>query len=140
VGDDEVDTQLTLLNSSGEQIAHNDDGGGVGYYSLLTYTFPSAPDAMKGVALGITESMETASMLIYPNPTDGKFFVELDIALDGDATFEVVDAGGRLVMQQIVPANTIFKQEIDLSSQPGGVYFIRIVDRSGYKIDKLIIH
>ena len=65
-------------------------------------------------------------LLLYPNPTDGRFILELPGAYEADLTCEMFDQTGKLVLQQVFPSHAQIRKEFDLSSEPPGIYFIRI--------------
>jgi hypothetical protein len=63
---------------------------------------------------------------IYPNPTMGNFILELDEALIPDkAIVEIYDMmGSRILVKNITGEK---KNELSLSGEPAGVYFVRIL-------------
>ncbi|HRN55945.1 MAG TPA: T9SS type A sorting domain-containing protein [Agriterribacter sp.] len=71
---------------------------------------------------------------LYPNPTTGKFYITFSKAVD-NATVQIVDANGKVV-QRLKGSGT--RLEFDLSSQPGGTYFI-IIQTAGTVINKKVI-
>ncbi len=58
---------------------------------------------------------------VYPNPTDGKFIVEITTPETG--TISVVDISGKVIIIKTMNSN---RSEIDLSSYPKGVYIVDI--------------
>jgi hypothetical protein len=71
--------------------------------------------------------MVPSSMLVYPNPARGKFTVELREGEDG--VIEVYNILAEKILQSVIRHS---KAVIDLSAQPGGVYFVRTF--SGLKV------
>lgn len=59
---------------------------------------------------------------LYPNPTSGAFTVEF--LEEVDATIEVVDLVGRVVLSKTVQENI---STVDISDKPSGVYFVKII-------------
>ncbi len=91
-------------------------------------------------SVGINMALLKDQLLLYPNPTDGRFILELSGAYEADLTFEIFDQTGKLVLQQIFPSHAQIRKEFDLSSKPPGIYFIRIYHDSQQTMGKLILH
>lgn len=79
----------------------------------------------------ITES-EFANVSIFPNPSTGQFNIK---GLQADATATVTNAQGQVIYTGNVSDNGL----LDLSSQPKGVYFIRLVNSDEMMIQKVIL-
>lgn len=69
---------------------------------------------------------------IFPNPTSGIFRLEGKAITEGKIT--VFDQVGRLIQSQ----NISDSQEIDLSNQPNGIYFLKIVSNGGTQAKRII--
>jgi hypothetical protein len=80
-----------------------------------------------------TEEVQQADAL-YPNPTTGKFYVTFRIALN-KATVYIMDVTGKAISRFTASGNTI---NFDLSSSPGGIYFIRIDDGENTIVKKVV--
>lgn len=80
-----------------------------------------------------TEEVQQVDAL-YPNPTTGKFYVTFRIALN-KATVFIMDVTGKAISWFTASGNTI---NFDLSSSPGGIYFIRIDDGENTIIKKVV--
>jgi hypothetical protein len=89
---------------------------------------------------GIAELSSEEGILVYPNPTDGRFFIEFTRELDTESTLEIIDPIGRLMHQQVIPPYWRYHEEYNLDSSFPGMYFIRIYDKSTQVIRKLMIH
>ena len=70
---------------------------------------------------------------IYPNPNNGIFTVE---SSENKYELIIIDVLGRKVFSQKSQSG---KTRIDLSAQPGGVYFIQISSRYGLQSKQIII-
>ena len=88
----------------------------------------------------IVNALLKENMLLYPNPTDGRFIIELSGEYEADLTLEIFDQTGKLFLQQIYPSHTEIREEFDLSSEPAGIYFIRIYHKFDRAVGKLILH
>ena len=80
------------------------------------------------VVTGIEKSLgEKESVRIYPNPVSSasNFFVE--VSQTGYATVEILDISGRVLNTFLErPIRAPFKQVVDLTGYPKGLYFLRV--------------
>jgi hypothetical protein len=84
------------------------------------------------LATGINEnSVNNTDVQIYPNPNNGKFTFDLTIKSD----ICVTNAIGQIILKE-----TLFngKHNVDLSTQPIGIYFIHITNKSSSQTFKII--
>jgi len=74
-----------------------------------------------------TETAATGrvSMKVFPNPTKGRFSIELTSNVEKDFTFSVIDQNGHLLQRKKIhcrEGNNVIPW--DISSYAAGVYFI----------------
>jgi len=69
---------------------------------------------------------------IFPNPSPGIFNIE---GIDGEVEISIFNAFGNVIFD----AKTILPEKVDLSTQPGGIYFIRVISMKGTYFYKLIV-
>jgi subtilisin family serine protease len=75
-------------------------------------------------------SPAAAKVLVHPNPSSGKFLLDLSAVRAEQSTLEISDAEGRLIVQQPLDGSgTGFT--LDLSARAPGIYFGSITTRSG---------
>lgn len=87
-------------------------------------------------AAGINEQKnETDAYTIFPNPCNGIFNIQIEAGSSSQYKVEIDNAFGEMVYQQTTPQTT----NIDLSSQPKGIYFVKLVSEQGTVTKKLII-
>ncbi|MEX1001181.1 MAG: M43 family zinc metalloprotease [Crocinitomicaceae bacterium] len=79
--------------------------------------------------VGIDEEADS-DLSIYPNPTDGIFTVQLEGSFD----LKIMDARGRLIVQQLYADNAV----INLSDYESGVYFIQVRKDGEVMIRKIV--
>jgi len=81
-----------------------------------------------------TENIETQNHIsVYPNPSNGHFsFTGIDIQ-----KIEIIDITGKTIFQTLITNKA--KHSVDISAQPRGIYFARIITTHGIAIEKLII-
>lgn len=92
-------------------------------------------DAARLVQSNITKSN---SLLVYPNPTDGKVYVSGFAISDKVTAIEVLDITGKLVLRQSSPIkNGMIELNLNLNN---GVYFIKVLSEGKQsQIEKVII-
>lgn len=92
----------------------------------------------QGAILGLVPAVETPpapvegiadakaampKLLVYPNPTTGRFVVECGNVEVGECSFRVYDECGKLlVSEKMTDGGTI-----DLSARPDGIYFLQMI-------------
>jgi hypothetical protein len=93
-------------------------GGGDKIIRISGFVAPSA--------VGDLPNNNNSGFKLYPNPTAGH--VQLELAGPNAASYyEILDILGQRVMKQEFSGSGV--HEIDLSSQPNGIYFIQVKNR-----------
>lgn len=83
----------------------------------------------------VEELASAVGLNIYPNPSQGKFTVELLGADDARIELRIVDLQGRLVLSQKLEQGAVSQTaKIDISTQEAGVYIIDLINAVGDKI------
>ena len=85
-------------------------------------------------SLGIIENSFTDLPIIYPNPTDGNIFIDLQNSYK-NVTIQLFDILGRNIMSKFFNQGKIFNFNID---QPTGVYFLSIVSDNKEVVFRLL--
>lgn len=86
------------------------------------------------VQSGIQFISKSTDLKVYPNPTSGKIQIQsLGFTIQ---RLEISNLLGEVVFSQV---ETLSKSEIDLSSQPVGVYFVKITDGEKMYTQKIVI-
>jgi len=70
--------------------------------------------------VGINTILSATSLKVYPNPARGIFQVEAPLPLEN---IEIMDILGNRIQQLNMTSN---KTQVDLTSQPAGVYFLKV--------------
>ncbi len=85
-------------------------------------------------------TLSSASMNIFPNPTDGKFLMTLTSLKNENATLRVIDIIGNEIMHQeialVAGSNNIDVALLDLAD---GIYLVRLESLQGTTTNKLTI-
>jgi len=84
-------------------------------------------------SIGISENDQT-NISIYPNPSSGIFNIDVK-GFDTQLQFVVLNSQG----QEILTSDLSSSSQIDLTSQPRGVYFVKIMGDDVIKTVKLIV-
>ncbi len=82
-------------------------------------------------ATSISEN-ELSSLNVYPNPSTGVFNIN---GLSSNVKMTVSNAQGQELYSKFVTGNT----QLDLTSQPKGVYFIKFMNDSSLRVEKVVI-
>jgi alpha-tubulin suppressor-like RCC1 family protein len=107
--------------------------GQLGDGTLINRSIPVQVNNLCSNAIGISEYTEDNLMSIYPNPTTGIFQIKSDLPTS-DANIKVYNTHGQTIYE-----SAQFVEEIDLSNQPKGVYFLQIKSQEGIINKKLIL-
>lgn len=76
--------------------------------------------------------------LVRPNPSTSHFSIQTELKGPEGIRMAVYDQAGRLIwhFQTTEDTETV---EIDLSSEPEGMYFLEIMDGTGHQVQKLLV-
>ena len=83
------------------------------------------------------EEQNNVQFQVYPNPNEGKFFIEISNS-DFDGQIDMYSLQGKLVHSEKVKANKSMYQ-IDLKRNVSGVYLLTFVSASGISTQKITI-
>ena len=84
-------------------------------------------------ATGVTANSSSKSILVYPNPNNGQFTLELNI----NAQVQIIDALGRVVYDEKLSSG---KQIINIHEEKNGVYFMKIITDTNQHTERIIIN
>lgn len=129
-GNDEVDT----TNSEGSFVNFLEGG-----HYLIQVTDNRNCEKTAAVYALITEKLFTnTGISLYPNPTTGKLTVEIEARDHKDINLEILNMLGQVIWKKDLQYNgqPRFVEEIDLSKQSKGTYFMRV---NGLAVDTKIL-
>lgn len=86
-----------------------------------------------------SEALQVNDIGFYPNPSDGRFELEIDAINDDPIHLMIVDDQGNEVYNQMAkPENGFFTKKIDLAKEGKGLYVLKVEQR-GKALTKRII-
>ena len=106
---------------------------------LIIYTFTdsnicSASDSVNitvNPCAGFEESLSDIRVIVYPNPNNGNFILDLYAASE----IIIYNSLGAVVLSQSMPAG---KNTVDLGSYPDGIYMISVIKDGNRKMMRII--
>lgn len=107
---------------------YNGDVGSINSWSI---------EVCSETAVLTSETFESNDFVIYPNPNNGTFTIQLT-ATSSDVALNVHDLRGRLILTKNLKASGLVNEQISLADAQSGIYLVTIQDGSK-KITKKII-
>lgn len=91
-------------------------------YSKTLFYYKKAADSCGTFPgfVGINENYASNGFAVYPNPSSGIFDVRCPMTDDG--RIEIINVLGEIVFKSVISRQT----SVNLSSQPNGIYFLRL--------------
>lgn len=90
--------------------------------------------------VSVDGGLDASSILVYPNPNDGRFKVVIEKLPLGAANLSVLDLTGRSIFAQNLNGDGgYFSTELDLNSISSGIYYLQIESSNGKQVKKLVI-
>jgi len=86
------------------------------------------------------ESLELRDISFYPNPSDGKFEVELDSRSDAPVQVIIVDKDGNEVYNRVgKPSDGRYDFSVDLTREGKGIYIMKLVQNNRALTKRVVI-
>jgi len=111
----------------------------VTYYRLKQTDFDGEYSYSEVVAIQNYEGGEFNAGELYPNPTDGKFYIDLNIPVATDVILDVCDVDGKSVFRRNYSVSGEQKIEVDGSAWAAGVYLVKVTDSQGAQVIRKLI-
>ena len=89
--------------------------------------------------VGISEEKLIRNIQAFPNPSTGIVNVMLPLSYENEFKLEVFNLLGEMVVSRTIAAGSDTLITIDLSSEPSGVFFLKIISNNTYGIEKILI-
>lgn len=123
---------ITVLASGFLNTANNSDGPGFGLWVAL----PTGGDLIPlELSVGLNERSASFEASVYPNPTNGLLFIDLDASSTSVARVQLTDMSGRVISQlsalELSKGST--RASMDLSSFANGLYTLSVISDNGVR-------
>ncbi|MFN0048639.1 MAG: PKD domain-containing protein, partial [Cytophagales bacterium] len=76
---------------------------------------------------------------VYPNPSDGRFILEVSLSEIRKMSLEFYDISGNMIHSSTLEPNDFFHTVFDFPTLPTGMYFLRASLKDEYKMFKVLI-
>jgi Secretion system C-terminal sorting domain len=80
---------------------------------------------------------DNKAFTIYPNPSTGKFFISMNGYI-GIVNFIIANSNGQTIVKKQT-FSLYNEQELDLTTQPKGIYFLKVETTKGITVQKFLI-
>ncbi|MEO1260438.1 MAG: immunoglobulin domain-containing protein [Bacteroidota bacterium] len=82
-----------------------------------------------------------SAIVLYPNPTDGRIFVEIS-NISGNFTTCLLNTHGQTLMSNYEdhPIGSLVKQEINLADLPQGIYYFQIITDGTITTKRIVVY
>ena len=115
---------------------------GTYFVIISTWAPPQTVDYLLNMSfqgLGVDENALNSTLSVYPNPNSGKFTVSVNNPEATDMTIELVNISGQVVYRNEVKAAYSYNEDIDASTFAKGVYYLKVNDAKGVKVEKVVV-
>lgn len=86
------------------------------------------------------QKLNLTNMSFYPNPNTGKFNLSFSLPEKGDAEVTILNTEGKVVYTEKLPAfSGNYDQEIDISKQAKGIYFVKVEQGKNSQVKKIVL-
>lgn len=121
------------------------NGGGTVWFHVAPY-FPGEVgsyllqlDIQSGATVGIEDGLSLANITLHPNPAKDRFTIDLGDFHGELEAVQLIDAQGRMIIDQAVFQRAGGRAEVDVAAVPDGVYIVRLLTDKGVWNERLII-
>ena len=97
-----------------------------GNYIVTVTDANGCPNTATATVTGIDKQFTGRVLRVYPNPTEGSFYINISTIDKNDMELEIFNLLGNRIYHQTVPAVDRYEGHIDLREEPSGMYFLRI--------------
>lgn len=111
---------------------------GVIYYVTVTDAAGCSAIANIVLSVGIEQPEYLTNFDVFPNPSNGKFTIDLQFEVAQRATIQVLNTLGQ-EMYQFTDTQSRFQQTIDMNKATAGTYFVLISTESGRVVRRMVL-
>lgn len=92
------------------------------------------------ILLSMMDGLAGGTVMVYPNPGDGLFHLNLQNLSGKEASISVFDLRGEQILSRVEQLNAaVYESEIDLSAFTRGVYFLKVTVEGQSVTSKLVL-
>ena len=100
----------------------------------------SSSSAAVSFSAVVRMGMNNESVIIYPNPSDGQFRIQLNGYESANMQVIITNSIGQIVYSEMMNVNdAVFVNEVNLSDLPAGSYAVRLVNEGNSIVENIII-
>lgn len=88
---------------------------------------------------GTNKALKVNKLNFFPNPNDGKFTLEFEATNNATIEITVTDVNGKNVFKKAVRGKGKYSQQIDISGESSGVYFLNLRQGKRTVTKKLLV-
>lgn len=97
-------------------------------------------DMLRESGASLNNSLELDALSFYPNPSNGQFALSFQAPEEGNLNIEVRDLQGRTIYEESASDfNGIYQNNIDISGESAGVYFLTVTLNGRSMTKKLVM-
>ena len=88
----------------------------------------------------VDNKLNLGKMDFYPNPNNGKFNLRFNLSEKGNTDVSVMNSEGKTIYsEKLSDFSGTYDKEIDISKNPKGVYFVRVVQGEHAQLKKIVL-
>ncbi|HBS86565.1 MAG: hypothetical protein A2W91_20305 [Bacteroidetes bacterium GWF2_38_335] len=119
---------------------HSADTSGWYYVDVTDANGCTATDSIFiDYVVNINEVDDNMSLSVYPNPSKGEFFVNVNLQKDENLSLIIRNTQGQIILKKEAGKVSDFKQKIDLGAFADGVYYLEVRSDSSFFVEKIVI-
>jgi hypothetical protein len=109
--------------------------GSTSLTTAVTYGSPDMFLAKLSASTGINELNNSLNIKVYPNPVSETVTIDASASLSIPMAIEITNIEGQLIKTLITSGN---KTDVNVSSFPKGMYFVKVETESGMTVEKFV--
>ncbi|MBE9469518.1 MAG: PKD domain-containing protein [Bacteroidetes bacterium] len=90
--------------------------------------------------LGITQQANDVKFIVFPNPNKGIFKLFLNSNNNDDLVLQIINIQGQIVYLKNVANVKNYKDEINVSDLPKGIYYLKVNKGYLFKVQRIVIN
>lgn len=94
---------------------------------------------VRGVMTSVAENNALESMKLYPNPANGRAYLQYSLQQPANLQLEVINLIGKRVAVEVLHNVTSGVAEIEVANLPEGVYFVRLSNQEMSATRRLVV-